>query len=121
MKKLITAAMLIIAALPVVAADKPATPQQQRMRDCNADAKDMKGQERKDFMKQCLSGKQSANKTSREERRAENQTARDERRADNQAARQTQQDRMKTCNADATAKGLKGDVRKAFMSDCLKN
>ena len=31
-----------------------------------------------------------------------------------------QQNRMTTCNADATAKSLKGDERKAFMSDCLK-
>jgi hypothetical protein len=27
---------------------------------------------------------------------------------------------MTTCNADATAKSLKGDERKAFMSTCLK-
>ncbi|MDH0304395.1 MULTISPECIES: PsiF family protein [unclassified Pseudomonas] len=31
-----------------------------------------------------------------------------------------QQEKMKTCNADATAKALKGDERKAFMSTCLK-
>jgi len=31
-----------------------------------------------------------------------------------------QQEKMKTCNADANAKGLKGDARKSFMSDCLK-
>lgn len=31
-----------------------------------------------------------------------------------------QQTRMTTCNADATAKALKGDERKAFMSNCLK-
>ena len=31
-----------------------------------------------------------------------------------------QQEKMKTCNADATAKALKGDERKTFMSDCLK-
>ncbi|MCU1723624.1 MULTISPECIES: PsiF family protein [unclassified Pseudomonas] len=31
-----------------------------------------------------------------------------------------QQEKMKTCNADATAKTLKGDERKAFMSTCLK-
>lgn len=30
-----------------------------------------------------------------------------------------QQDKMKSCNADATAKTLKGDERKAFMKDCL--
>lgn len=31
-----------------------------------------------------------------------------------------QQNKMTTCNADATAKSLKGDERKAFMSTCLK-
>ena len=31
-----------------------------------------------------------------------------------------QQNKMKTCNADAKAKDLKGDERKAFMSSCLK-
>lgn len=98
-------------ALPAAAADeKAATPQQQRMRDCNAEAKGMKGQERKDFMRQCLSGKQDANKAAREERRETRQEA-----------RQTQQEKMKTCNAEAGAKGLKGAERKAFMGDCLKN
>nr|WP_274517559.1 PsiF family protein [Pseudomonas aeruginosa] len=31
-----------------------------------------------------------------------------------------QQEKMKSCNADASAKSLKGDERKAFMSTCLK-
>ena len=31
-----------------------------------------------------------------------------------------QQNKMITCNADASAKALKGDERKAFMSNCLK-
>jgi hypothetical protein len=31
-----------------------------------------------------------------------------------------QQERMKSCNAQAAKKDLKGDQRKAFMSDCLK-
>ena len=31
-----------------------------------------------------------------------------------------QQEKMKTCNADAPAKALKGDERKAFMRTCLK-
>ena len=30
-----------------------------------------------------------------------------------------QQEKMKTCNADAKTKALKGDERKAFMKDCL--
>ncbi len=32
----------------------------------------------------------------------------------------TQQEKMKKCNADASAKSLKGDDRKTFMSECLK-
>jgi hypothetical protein len=35
------------------------------------------------------------------------------------AAQQAQQDKMKSCNADAGKKELKGDERKAFMSACL--
>ena len=31
-----------------------------------------------------------------------------------------QQNKMTTCNADASAKALKGDERKAFMITCLK-
>ncbi|MCX7080381.1 MAG: PsiF family protein [Pseudomonas sp.] len=31
-----------------------------------------------------------------------------------------QQNKMTTCNAEATAKTLKGDERKTFMSTCLK-
>jgi hypothetical protein len=34
-------------------------------------------------------------------------------------AQQAQQAKMKTCNADATSKQLKGDERKAFMKTCL--
>jgi hypothetical protein len=37
------------------------------------------------------------------------------------AAKQVAQTtRMKSCNADAKAKALKGDARKAFMGECLK-
>ncbi len=32
----------------------------------------------------------------------------------------TQQGKMKTCNAEAKAKSLKGPERKSFMSECLK-
>ena len=75
------------------AEEKAPTKQQTKMATCNADAKtkDLKGDERKAFMKECLSNKPA-----------------------------TQQDKMKTCNADAKAKDLQGDERKAFMSECLK-
>lgn len=35
------------------------------------------------------------------------------------SAATTQQTKMKTCNAEAKEKGLKGDERKAFMKQCL--
>jgi hypothetical protein len=51
------------------------TKQQNKMATCNADAADKKGDERKAFMKECLSAK-----------------------------KQTQQNKMKTCNVDAKGK-----------------
>ncbi len=77
--------------------------QQQRMKDCNAEAaaEKLEGQKRKDFMKVCLSkGVDEAKKTTQ--------------------AQNAQQEKMKKCNADATAQKLKGDARKQFMSNCLK-
>ena len=54
------------------AQDKPATAQQNKMATCNKDAGDKKGDERKAFMKSCLSAKPV-----------------------------TQQSKMKTCNVEA--------------------
>jgi hypothetical protein len=36
------------------------------------------------------------------------------------AAQTAQQTKMKSCNAEAGKKGLKGDERRSFMSECLK-
>ncbi len=36
------------------------------------------------------------------------------------AAKQTQQEKMKSVQRRSQAKSLKGDARKAFMSNCLK-
>jgi len=72
-----------------------ATEQQNKMASCNKDAGDKKGDERKAFMKECLSSKPKVSE-----------------------AQKAQQDKMKTCNADA--KGKTGEERKKFMSACLK-
>jgi hypothetical protein len=64
--------------------------QRERMKDCNERAGKRKGDDRKNYLSECLKG------------------------ADN-----TQQDRMKTCNRDAGAKNMKGEERKKFMSACL--
>ena len=96
MKKLISlvALGLTLAMGAAHAADAAApTAQQSKMKTCNMEAKDMKGDERKAKMKECLSAKPAA-------------------------APATQQSKMKTCNVEA--KGKKGDERKAFMSECLK-
>ena len=81
-------------AAPAIAAEKKEpTAQQQRMTDCNKQAEGKKGDERKAFMKDCLSAKP--------------------------AKKMTQQEKMKACNTQAADK--KGDDRKAFMKSCLSS
>jgi hypothetical protein len=91
----------------VAQASKPNN-QQEKMTTCNADAKakGLKGDERKAFMKTCLSGAAGASATAG----ATGSAA---------AKGSSQQEKMKSCNADAKTKGLKGADRKAFMKDCL--
>ncbi|MET0517648.1 MAG: PsiF family protein [Burkholderiaceae bacterium] len=76
---------------------KEPTAQQGKMASCNKDAADKKGDERKAFMKECLSAKPAAAAAS--------------------ATGTPQQEKMKACNAEA--KGKTGDERKAFMKECL--
>ena len=91
--------VLVLACAPVFAQN---TPHQDKMKACNADAakKELKGDQRKAFMKDCLAAKTEA----KEEKKA----------------MMPQQEKMKLCNADAGAKKLKGSERKKFMSACLK-
>ena len=96
MKRLI--ALVVMGLSLIVAPAAFAGAQQERMKTCNKDAKEkaLKGDERKAFMKSCLSGGGAA---------AEDGKAK-------------QQNKMKDCNKQA--EGKKGDERKAFMSQCLK-
>jgi hypothetical protein len=75
---------------------KTMTPQQQRMATCNKEATGKSGDDRKTFMSSCLKGESAAPQAS------------------------SPQQRMKDCNARASAQALSGDKRKSFMSDCLK-
>ena len=92
-----------LCAAPAAAQDKttsqPMTQQQQRMKDCNADAgkQHLSGDARKQFMSACLSGEKPSGQ-----------------------ATTSQQEKMKTCNAQANKQQLKGDARQTFMSGCLK-
>lgn len=97
MKKLFALVAVLVLAVPgaAIAAPEAApvkTAQQNKMVTCNADASGKKGDERKVFMKTCLSAKPVKAMT-------------------------LQQEKMKVCNVDAT--GKKGDARKAFMKSCL--
>ncbi|NGZ82814.1 PsiF family protein [Duganella aceris] len=99
MKKLFVASLLFPLSLSLSGAVFAAEPtaQQNKMKTCNAEATGKRGDERKAFMKECLSAKPAASPE----------------------PKLTQQDKMKKCNADAT--GKKGDDRKAFMKECLSN
>jgi len=54
----------ILLACAAVAFGVQATPQQDKMKACNAEAKDKKGDERKAFMKECLAAKPAADPAS---------------------------------------------------------
>ncbi|MEO8134875.1 MAG: PsiF family protein [Betaproteobacteria bacterium] len=54
---MLTLGAFALSAVPALAADHP---QQNRMKDCNVKAKGKKGDERKQFMSACLSGKDVA-------------------------------------------------------------
>lgn len=75
------------------ASAKDLTAQQSKMTVCNKQAADKKGDDRKAFMKSCLSAKSEAPVT--------------------------QQEKMTACNKQAV--GKKGDDRKSFMKSCLSS
>jgi psiF repeat-containing protein len=90
----------ILAAATMVQPAAADNTQQTKMTTCNADAKSkgLSGDDRKAFMKTCLSASP----------------------ASDSKPLNSQQQKMKDCNADAKTKGLSGADRKKFMSDCLK-
>lgn len=109
MKRIAQTSFILVGLLAVTPA--MAGPQQERMKQCNADAKtqNLSGQSRAAFMKSCLSGKHKGEATAATP--ATPATP---------AAPATQQDKMKACNKNAGDKGLKGDARKTFMAECLR-
>jgi hypothetical protein len=76
MKKTVAMLCFLLATSPLaLAQDKAKQPsakqkaQQERMKDCNAQAKDKKGEERKKFMSVCLKGGSSAPSAKRREQK----------------------------------------------------
>ena len=112
MKKLIVLACLGLAF--VVSAPAFAGAQQEKMKGCNKEAKGMKGDERRAFMSKCLKKDYTLKANGASDAKATASAA------PAAAAPATQQNKMKTCNADAKTKALSGAARKAFMSSCLK-
>ena len=99
MKRAIGLALGVMLAMATMQASAENT-QQTKMTTCNADAKTkgLSGDDRKAFMKTCLSSAPAASGKTLT----------------------PQQQKMKDCNADAKTKELAGADRKKFMSDCLK-
>jgi len=125
---LIAAAILSGMALAVLAADPPKdtpakqlTPQQQRMSDCSKASKGLKGDEHKKFMSDCLKKDSTIDVSQPATSQAKPKPKPEPVGLPNpNAGKPTQQEKMKTCNADATKQKLKGDARTKFMSECLK-
>ncbi|MEO6307325.1 MAG: PsiF family protein [Nitrospiraceae bacterium] len=97
----IVAVSLFVSGLCIAPFAIAAPAKQSKKAACNARANDQglgegKDDERKAFVKECLSAKPAK-------------------------AGGTQQSKMKSCNTEAGAKKLKGDERKAFMSTCLSS
>jgi mannose/fructose/N-acetylgalactosamine-specific phosphotransferase system component IIB len=91
---LVVASLFVLFSAPAAFANV----QHERMKACNVEAGDRKGDERKAYMKNCLSAKK----------------------AEANAAKNAQQQKMKTCNVEAKAKNIPGSERKKFMSECLR-
>ena len=111
MKHLLSLLAVSVAALAganAFAAD--ATAQQGKMATCNKDAAaaDKKGEERKAFMKECLSAKPAA------------AAAAVSAAAVAPAASKSQGSKLGACSKEAAAKGLKGAERNAYLSECGK-
>lgn len=102
MSKFLIFTMLSVSLLVGIAhADEEKAPRKNKMGQCHQEAKGKKGDERKAFMKECLSAKATP---------SDGNPANDKK--TEQAAK------TKACKAQA--KGLKGDERKAKISECLK-
>jgi len=107
MKKIIALACLGFA----FSVSAPAFAAGEKMKGCNKEATGMKGDERKAFMKKCLS-KDYVLKSDAAAPATPATPA--------TPAAHPQHNKMKDCNAEAKTKALKGDERKTFMSSCLK-
>ena len=114
MKHLISLLAVSVAALATSSVyAKDATQQQGKMATCNKEAADKKGDERKAFMKVCLSAKPASAATSAATSAVAAAPAAP-------AASKSQGSKLGACSKEAAAKGLKGAERNAYLSECGK-
>lgn len=124
------ACLLLVTALPLAAnaaTTATRTPQQQRMADCSAKNKGMKGDAYKQAQRNCLTTHAASATTPAPAMAAHApMTApapvapKPMPAAHTATAATTPQQRMASCNTDAASKHLVGDARKSFMSSCLR-
>src|SRR5438874_7473051 len=97
MMRILFAVALAAALTFAFAKDDQLTSQQERMktRTSQASDKELKGEQRQDFMSSCLKGEGGEHQLT------------------------AQQEKMKTCNKTASDRQLKGDERRDYMSKCL--
>jgi hypothetical protein len=100
---------------------RPLSSQQQRMVSCNREAKadGLSGEKRRSFISRCL---REDSRIARGRVPDANAGASSDRRSEDEriAKRTPQQNRMASCNSETGDKHLKGEKRRAFISDCLK-
>lgn len=143
MKKLITLACLGVAfavsTSAIAAPSEAQLAQRAKMGACNKEAKGIKGEERKAFMKKCLSKDyvikgEAAAKPAAAKPAASGVAAAPAGKkaaavaasgvaattANTAAASGKQQNKMKTCNEEVKTKKLKGEDRRKYMATCLK-
>jgi hypothetical protein len=113
------ASVLLVVGVAGAADDKAAhhPTQTKRMTECNTHAADkhMTGDARKQFMSECLKGHVAADEeTLKVEKESHSGKSK------NGEHHNTQGEKMKACNQEASAKSLHGDDRRHFMSECLK-
>lgn len=146
MKKLVPALAAGLALLVMNPVDAQANPQHERMKRCNADAKEqaLKGDERKAFMSTCLKGKHDPAPAAGQQAAAPagagqpvkaatapvpaagGEAGVKEARAGKGSpvvqagATVDKSDKTKACNQAAVEQLLSGAKRKAFVADCVK-
>lgn len=135
MKSILCATAATLAMLLLAPAEAMANPQHERMKRCNAEAKEqqLKGDERKAFMSGCLKGRHDADAAKPATEAGASAPAVPASPVSSAAvpavvaaaddgADDVADDKARTraCNQAATEQSLKGAKRKAFLSECMK-